>query len=397
MRRGGRLLIDPERAVAGPRSARGAHRRAPRRGARRARRRGRRRGHLGERPGPRHGACATRRASRRRSPSSGRACRRRSALPYGLPPRAAALALLEGDEELVSVARRDRPAAASAERAALAVPIAAERHAAAARHRRGLHRGPSADVAGRPIAGGGDDLAAHRRCPSCWPCWPRSSPCSSSSAAGSPRLLTSLWTATASPAARRCRPRVWSATAPSAARCSGASTAASSPPSAVGIPYILTFYFVLALLEDSGYMNAAAFLADRVMHLFGLHGRAVIPLMAAAGCNVPADHGHARARHQARAHHRLRARRAGALQRAHGRHPRARSRCSSAGSGRSSSSAARPGGAHRRPDAQPLLPGEPEGLVMEMFPFRRPSLRLVAGQDLEALRRRSSGRPPRSC
>jgi ferrous iron transport protein B len=57
---------------------------------------------------------------------------------------------------------------------------------------------------------------------------------------------------------------------------------------AVGIPYILTFYFILALLEDSGYMNAAAFLTDRVMHRFGLHGQAVIPLVAGAGCNVPA-------------------------------------------------------------------------------------------------------------
>ncbi len=57
---------------------------------------------------------------------------------------------------------------------------------------------------------------------------------------------------------------------------------------AVGIPYILTFYFILALIEDSGYMNAAAFLSDRVMHRFGLHGRAVIPLIAAGGCNVPA-------------------------------------------------------------------------------------------------------------
>lgn len=57
---------------------------------------------------------------------------------------------------------------------------------------------------------------------------------------------------------------------------------------AVGIPYILTFYFMLALLEDSGYLNAAAFLTDRVMHRFGLHGRAVIPLIAAGGCNVPA-------------------------------------------------------------------------------------------------------------
>jgi ferrous iron transport protein B len=57
---------------------------------------------------------------------------------------------------------------------------------------------------------------------------------------------------------------------------------------AVGIPYILTFYFLLALIEDTGYMNAAAFLSDRVMHRFGLHGRAVIPLIAAGGCNVPA-------------------------------------------------------------------------------------------------------------
>jgi len=57
---------------------------------------------------------------------------------------------------------------------------------------------------------------------------------------------------------------------------------------AVGIPYILTFYFLLAFIEDTGYMNAAAFLSDRVMHRFGLHGRAVIPLIAAGGCNVPA-------------------------------------------------------------------------------------------------------------
>jgi len=57
---------------------------------------------------------------------------------------------------------------------------------------------------------------------------------------------------------------------------------------AVGIPYILTFYLILAVIEDSGYMNAAAFLSDRVMHRFGLHGRAVMPLIAAGGCNVPA-------------------------------------------------------------------------------------------------------------
>jgi ferrous iron transport protein B len=57
---------------------------------------------------------------------------------------------------------------------------------------------------------------------------------------------------------------------------------------AVGIPYVLTFYFLLAFLEDSGYLNSVAFLADSLMHKFGLHGRAIIPLVAGAGCNVPA-------------------------------------------------------------------------------------------------------------
>lgn len=57
---------------------------------------------------------------------------------------------------------------------------------------------------------------------------------------------------------------------------------------AIGIPYILTFYFLLGILEDSGYLNAVTFLADHVMHKLGLHGRAVIPLVAGAGCSVPA-------------------------------------------------------------------------------------------------------------
>lgn len=56
----------------------------------------------------------------------------------------------------------------------------------------------------------------------------------------------------------------------------------------VGLPYILTFYIVLGLLEDSGYLNSLAFLTDRVMHRLGMHGRAIVPLVAAAGCNVPA-------------------------------------------------------------------------------------------------------------
>ncbi|MFN8620848.1 MAG: ferrous iron transporter B [Chloroflexota bacterium] len=57
---------------------------------------------------------------------------------------------------------------------------------------------------------------------------------------------------------------------------------------AVGIPYVLLFYVLLAALEDSGYLVSAAVLVDRVFNGLGLPGRAAIPLMTAAGCNVPA-------------------------------------------------------------------------------------------------------------
>nr|MDO8081335.1 ferrous iron transporter B [Candidatus Freyarchaeota archaeon] len=57
---------------------------------------------------------------------------------------------------------------------------------------------------------------------------------------------------------------------------------------AIAIPYILTFYIVLALLEDTGYLTRIAFLLDNIMHRFGLHGKSVIPLLASLGCNVPA-------------------------------------------------------------------------------------------------------------
>ncbi len=60
---------------------------------------------------------------------------------------------------------------------------------------------------------------------------------------------------------------------------------------AVGIPYVLTFYLLLAALEDSGYLTSAAVLMDRVFGVLGLPGRAAIPLLAAAGCNVPAIYG----------------------------------------------------------------------------------------------------------
>ncbi len=59
----------------------------------------------------------------------------------------------------------------------------------------------------------------------------------------------------------------------------------------VGIPYVLTFYLLLAALEDSGYLTSAAVLTDRVFNVLGLPGRAAIPVLSAAGCNVPAIYG----------------------------------------------------------------------------------------------------------
>jgi ferrous iron transport protein B len=54
------------------------------------------------------------------------------------------------------------------------------------------------------------------------------------------------------------------------------------------IPYILVFYLILALLEDSGYLPRVVILLDGIMHKFGLHGRAIIPMIVGTGCNVPA-------------------------------------------------------------------------------------------------------------
>jgi ferrous iron transport protein B len=55
----------------------------------------------------------------------------------------------------------------------------------------------------------------------------------------------------------------------------------------VALPYILPFYFILYLFEDSGYLSRIAFLMDNLMHKMGLHGKAFIPVMLSFGCNVP--------------------------------------------------------------------------------------------------------------
>lgn len=54
------------------------------------------------------------------------------------------------------------------------------------------------------------------------------------------------------------------------------------------IPYVLPFYIMLALIEDSGYLTRISVILDRGMHKLGLHGKAIIPLILGYGCNVPA-------------------------------------------------------------------------------------------------------------
>jgi ferrous iron transport protein B len=219
--------------------------------------------------------------------------------PYGLPPRAAAFLLLEGDAEVVGwlaaapggpalLAVGDEMAARlrdlrgeeaavllSRERHGLAGLIAAEveeRHAEAALLADRLWRFATAPATGLPLLGlvltgifgflfvVGDWLSV---------------------------AFSALWSAAVSPVIQwpfhallgegvLSRTLLWGFDA-------GVNAAL-----AVGIPYVLTFYVLLALLEDTGYLNAVAFLTDQVMHRMGLHGRAMIPLVAAAGCNVPA-------------------------------------------------------------------------------------------------------------
>ncbi len=204
--------------------------------------------------------------------------------PFGLAPRAAAITVLEGDAEVVGALGLDSAEVLTPDDDGLALAIAQARHAEARR---------LAVAAQAPAPRAGADT------------WWR---LTTSPRTGIPillgviaamfatlfvvgdvlsRLLTAAWTAWVSPAVTSAvtgilgdgvvgRTVLWGVDGGILATI------------AVGIPYILTFYFLLAFIEDTGYMNAAAFLSDRVMHRFGLHGRAVIPLIAAGGCNVPA-------------------------------------------------------------------------------------------------------------
>jgi ferrous iron transport protein B len=54
------------------------------------------------------------------------------------------------------------------------------------------------------------------------------------------------------------------------------------------LPLILTLFFFLSLMEDSGYMARIAFVMDRSMRKIGLSGRSIVPMLMGFGCSVPA-------------------------------------------------------------------------------------------------------------
>ncbi len=53
------------------------------------------------------------------------------------------------------------------------------------------------------------------------------------------------------------------------------------------VPQMIVLFFMLAILEDVGYMARVAFIMDRVFRRFGLSGKSFIPMLIASGCGVP--------------------------------------------------------------------------------------------------------------
>ncbi|WP_066380475.1 ferrous iron transporter B [Anabaena sp. CA = ATCC 33047] len=54
------------------------------------------------------------------------------------------------------------------------------------------------------------------------------------------------------------------------------------------IPLVMTFFFMMAIVEDSGYFSRAAYMMDALMYRFGLDGRSFVLLIMGFGCNIPA-------------------------------------------------------------------------------------------------------------
>ena len=53
------------------------------------------------------------------------------------------------------------------------------------------------------------------------------------------------------------------------------------------LPIIVTLFFFLSMLEDSGYMARVAFIMDKLLRKLGLSGRSIVPMLIGFGCTVP--------------------------------------------------------------------------------------------------------------
>lgn len=56
----------------------------------------------------------------------------------------------------------------------------------------------------------------------------------------------------------------------------------------VFLPNIFILFFLLSILEDTGYLSRGTFVMDRLMNAIGLHGKSFIPLIMGFGCSIPA-------------------------------------------------------------------------------------------------------------
>ena len=54
------------------------------------------------------------------------------------------------------------------------------------------------------------------------------------------------------------------------------------------LPTIVTMFFFLSILEDTGYIARVAFVMDRLLRKIGLSGRSIVPMLIGFGCSVPA-------------------------------------------------------------------------------------------------------------
>ena len=54
------------------------------------------------------------------------------------------------------------------------------------------------------------------------------------------------------------------------------------------LPIVVTLFFFLSILEDTGYMARVAFIMDKPLRKIGLSGRSFVPMLMGFGCSVPA-------------------------------------------------------------------------------------------------------------